>query len=183
MGFWKWLLGIVGSSTEPTLSIVGDRTELADTPPSPLPVKRGRRRDEKRHFYIFARGASFYQDGIRCCVVGEQIRLIREPNNPFSTSGNSILICRLNGQQLGHVPHEISADLAPAMDAGQQVRSEVDAILQPDKEQQTDARGRFMEKYRFFTLKVRVGLLKDPSECIPTKRSRRVHKPDSTSVG
>jgi hypothetical protein len=165
MQLWNWLLDIAGVSKEPeplTLLSVKRGGSAEPAPPLQRPVKRGRRPDEKRHFYIHACGAKHYQDGVQRCVVGEQIRLVREPNNPFSTTGTAIMPCRLNGQTLGHVPAEISIDLAPAIDAGQKVRAEVDWINQPDKEQRRTDGGQFGKKYGFW-VKVRIGLLKDPA--------------------
>jgi hypothetical protein len=153
MQLWNWLLDIAGVSTEPeppTLLSVKRGGSAESAPSAPLPVKRGRRPGEKHHFYIHARGAKHYQAAIRRCVRGERIRLVREPNNPFSTTGTAILLCRLNGQKLGYVPAEISIDLAPAIDAGQKVQAEVDWINQPDEE-------------RGFGVKIRIGLLKDPA--------------------
>jgi len=121
--------------------------------------KRGKRPDEQRHFYIHVRGAKYNnrQAAIQSCVCGEQVQLIREPNNPHDSS--AILICRLSGQELGYMPHEVSFDLALAIDAGQKVRAEVDWINQPDEEQRRNGGGKFGAKYGFGT-KIRVGLLK-----------------------
>ena len=87
------------------------------------------------------------------------MKLVREPNNPYSQTGTAILICRLNGQELGYVPHEVSIELAPIIDTGQKVRAEIDWINQPDEEQRRDTDGRFGAKYGFGA-KIRIGLLK-----------------------
>ncbi|HEX4770474.1 MAG TPA: HIRAN domain-containing protein [Bryobacteraceae bacterium] len=55
------------------------------------------------------------------CSVGEELRLVRDPNNPFDAG--AIKIMRLNGQQLGFIPQHVSRDgdpsgLAAGMDRG-----------------------------------------------------------------
>lgn len=55
----------------------------------------------------------------------------------------------MNGEDVGYVPRNDAAELAPQMDAGKQVRAEVDWLNAPSDDIQR------------FGLKVRVGLLKD----------------------
>lgn len=111
--------------------------------------QRGKRSDEQRHFYFHAHGTTYgdRQAVIRRCVRGEQLQLVREPENPYDR--NAIRICRLNGEDLGYVPRDNTAELALKMDAGQQIRAEVDWLNSPT------------EEFQRFGLKVRVGVLKD----------------------
>jgi hypothetical protein len=110
---------------------------------------RGKRSDERRHFYFHAHGVTHgdRQIAISHCVRGEQLELVREAENPYDR--NAIRIRRLNGDDLGYVPRDNAAKLAPKMDAGQQVRAEVDWLNSPN------------EEFQHFGLKVRVGVLKD----------------------
>lgn len=110
---------------------------------------RGKRSDERRHFYFHAHGITHgdRQAAIRHCVRGEQLQLVREAENPYDR--NAIRIRRLNGEDLGYVPKTNAAELAPKVDAGQQVRAEVDWLNSPT------------EDFQQFGLKVRVGLLRD----------------------
>ncbi len=77
--------------------------------------KRGRRSDERKHFYFHAHGVTYgnRQAAISCCTRGEQIQLVREPQNPYDKY--AIRICRLSSQVLGYVPRECAAELAPKM--------------------------------------------------------------------
>jgi len=79
-------------------------------------------------------------------VRGEPLRLVREPDNPYDR--NAIRVRRVNGDEVGFVPKTDAVELARKMDAGQQIRAEVDWLNSPD------------ERFHSFGLKVRVGLLK-----------------------
>jgi hypothetical protein len=110
--------------------------------------RRGKRADERYHFYFHAHGVTHgnRQTAISHCVRGEELQLVREAENPYDT--NAIRIRRLNGDELGYVPRDNAAKLAPMMDSGQQVRAEVDWLNSPS------------EEFQHFGLKVRVGVLK-----------------------
>jgi len=126
------------------------RFNLTGTANYPVDKKpRGRRKDEQRHFYFHAHGVMHgsRQRAIKQCARGEQLCLIREPENPFDK--NAIRIRRLNGGDVGYVPKEHAAELAPRIDAGEQVRAEVDWLNSPSQ---------YIEH---FGLKVRVGILKE----------------------
>jgi len=112
-------------------------------------TQRGRRSDERHHFYFHAHGITQgnRQAAISRCVQGEQLHFVREPENPYDT--NAIRIRRLSGEDIGYVPRSDAAELAPKMDTGQQVRAEADWLNSPN------------EEIPHFGLKVRVGLLKD----------------------
>ncbi|KAH9961307.1 SNF2 family N-terminal domain-containing protein [Russula dissimulans] len=47
---------------------------------------------------------------------GEQVRLIREPNNKYDR--NAIAVQNIGRTQVGHIPRQTAAKLAPAIDAG-----------------------------------------------------------------
>ncbi|KAI0298566.1 SNF2 family N-terminal domain-containing protein [Russula brevipes] len=47
---------------------------------------------------------------------GEQVRLIREPNNRYDR--NAIAVQNIGRMQVGHIPRQMAAKLAPAIDAG-----------------------------------------------------------------
>lgn len=49
---------------------------------------------------------------------GESLQLIREPDNPFSKTGNTTRVCRMNGEQLGYLSSDISETIAPRLDKG-----------------------------------------------------------------
>ena len=54
------------------------------------------------------------QELVTRCSAGEQLTLIRQPDNPYDP--NAIMICRFD--DLGFLSKDIAADLAPLMDAG-----------------------------------------------------------------
>ncbi len=110
---------------------------------------RGKRRDEQHHFYFHVHGTTQgdRQAAISRCVRREQLQFVREPENPYDK--NAVRIRRLNGEDLGYVPRNNAAELAPKMDAGQQIRAEVDWLNAP------------AEDFHSFGLKVRVGLLNE----------------------
>jgi hypothetical protein len=111
------------------------------------PPARGTRHDEQRYFCFHAHGVKFgnRQTTIKSCVRGNQVQLVREPNNFYDKF--AIRIVR-DGRELGYVPREDAATLAPMLDAGGQVRAEIDWINQPDGE------------FPAFGAKIRVGVLK-----------------------
>ncbi len=125
-----------------------DLTGTANYPADQKP--RGNRSDERCHFYFHAHGITHgdRQAVISRCVRGEHLQLVREPENPHDK--NAIRIRRLNGEDLGYVPRNDAVELALKMDAGQQIRAEVDWLNSPT------------EDFQQFGLKVRVGVLKDP---------------------
>jgi hypothetical protein len=122
-------------------------TGTANYPAEKMP--RGKRTDERRHFYFHVHGVTQgdRQAAISRCVRGEHLQLVLEAENPYDR--NAIRIRRSNGEDLGYVPRDNAAELAPKMDSGQQVRTEVDWLNSPN------------EDFPHFGVKVRVGVLKD----------------------
>ncbi|EIN11511.1 hypothetical protein PUNSTDRAFT_111629 [Punctularia strigosozonata HHB-11173 SS5] len=53
-----------------------------------------------------------YYDGL--VGPGEQVRLVREPSNKYDR--NAIKVCNIAGAQIGHLPRQVAAKLAPLMD-------------------------------------------------------------------
>lgn len=135
-------------------------------------IPRGRRPDESRHFYFHVHGVrrrygkevnphyKARQVAIKSCTRGDPVLLEREPSNQYD--GNAILVRLGNGEDAGYVPSEIAVTLAPQLDAGEQVRAEVDWINAPDA-----GFG--------YGLKVRVGILLSDAE-LQAKAARRTRK-------
>lgn len=122
---------------------------LAGTANYPAERKpRGKRKDEQSHFYFHVHGIMYRnrQAAISRCFRGEPLRLVREPETPHDR--NAIRILRSNREDIGYVPRDNAAKLAPKMDAGQPLRAEVDWSNSPTADSQ------------HFGLKVRVGLMK-----------------------
>ena len=55
---------------------------------------------------------------IERCRWGERLQLVREPENPYSPTGNATKVCRRNGEQIGYLPHDIAEEIAPRLDKG-----------------------------------------------------------------
>lgn len=67
---------------------------------------------------------TFRQDVLAKCRIGEELSLVREPDNPVDR--NAIRIMRCNGEQLGYVPaHVCMTDLAAELDKGIKVRCRI----------------------------------------------------------
>ena len=63
-------------------------------------------------------GSSFYPGAnhhIPRLQPGQQLRVEREPNNPYDANAISLHIFN---QKLGHLPRGLAAEVAPLMDAG-----------------------------------------------------------------
>lgn len=60
-------------------------------------------------------GVSFRQDAVEQCMAGDDVELVREPNNKHDK--NAIRVDSDQGQ-LGYIPSATAAKLAPYMDAG-----------------------------------------------------------------
>lgn len=56
------------------------------------------------------------QGVLKACAPGEEVRLVREPNNPHGA--NAILVLDETGKGLGYISGEDSSELAPVLDAG-----------------------------------------------------------------
>lgn len=79
-------------------------------------------------FHTKVAGVSF--DGrqriVRQTRVGENLSLVRDPNNPYDR--NAIMVLNSRGNQLGFIPKEIASDLASDMDSGSKYIATVTAI-------------------------------------------------------
>lgn len=47
---------------------------------------------------------------------GEEVRLVREPGNAYDR--NAVQVKNIGGTQVGHLPRNVAAKLAPLMDRG-----------------------------------------------------------------
>jgi len=56
---------------------------------------------EARQFHLRVAGVSYRQDVVRRCSVGERLKLVPEPTNKFDPK--AVMVCRLNGEQLGYI--------------------------------------------------------------------------------
>ena len=56
---------------------------------------------------------------IRRCRDGEPIYLVREPDNPYDP--NAIILCRGDGTDIGYIPTQQAAEIAPRLDRGSPV--------------------------------------------------------------
>ena len=60
-------------------------------------------------------------------VVGEEVYLVREPDNPFD--GNAVKVCRGNDQQIGYLDRYLAATISPQLDqCGEPVKAVVSAL-------------------------------------------------------
>lgn len=69
-------------------------------------------------FYTKVAGVTFdnRQRLIRRMSVGENISLVRDPNNPYDK--NAIKVINSNGEQIGFISKELASTMAIRMDAG-----------------------------------------------------------------
>jgi hypothetical protein len=56
---------------------------------------------EARQFHLRVAGVSYRQDVVRRCSVGERLKLVPEPTNIVDPK--AVMVCRLNGEQLGYI--------------------------------------------------------------------------------
>ena len=79
-------------------------------------------------FYSKLVGVTFEgrQDVIPTLVVGEELVMRREPDNPHDA--NAIRVWTQDGRDVGHIRKEIAADIAPLIDAGVDYRCIVTAV-------------------------------------------------------
>jgi hypothetical protein len=59
------------------------------------------------------------QDLIRKCSKGEPIYLVRQPDNPHDE--NAVLLYRKDGTDIGYLPADTAAEIAPRLDSGSPV--------------------------------------------------------------
>lgn len=79
-------------------------------------------------FYSKLVGVTFdkRQDVIPTLHDGEELTLVREPNNPFDT--NAIRVLTKDGRDVGHIRKEIAAEISPIMDKGESYRCTVTSV-------------------------------------------------------
>lgn len=65
-------------------------------------------------------------DIIGRCAIGEQIRLIPEPHNPYDR--NAIMVCRISGEQIGYLPRQCAAEVTAERTLQHQYWAFVDSI-------------------------------------------------------
>ena len=61
---------------------------------------------------------------------GEQLKLVRQPNNPYDP--NAIAVFDSQGNQLGYIRRELAAEMAYKMDRGIQYTAEVTEVTGGD---------------------------------------------------
>ena len=78
------------------------------------------------------KGVSFYKKAVDQTYYKSKIGLIREPSNKYDS--NAICVTS-NGRQVGYVPKELAAGLAPYMDQGAALRAKfVQKLISTKKE-------------------------------------------------
>ncbi len=79
-------------------------------------------------FYSKLVGVTFdnRQEVIPTLDIGEELVILREPENPYDT--NAIRILTQDGRDVGHIRREIAAHIAPLIDAGTKYRCIVTAV-------------------------------------------------------
>src|SRR5262249_54156269 len=65
-------------------------------------------------------GESHYQPALRRCRVGDELRLVPEPDNPYDP--NAIMVSRMDGKKIGYLPHGSGWSRHPADCVGFRVR-------------------------------------------------------------
>lgn len=63
------------------------------------------------------------------CSVGDKLQLLREPTNPVDESAIMVLKTK---DKIGYIPHTLSIELAPQIDAGRHFTCEILEILGGD---------------------------------------------------
>lgn len=115
----------------------------------PTPINATALQFEKLYGYVHMHGVKHNnrQATIRSCVLGESLQLVREPENPYDK--NAIRVFRPNGLDVGYMPQDNAAEIAPRMDSGETFFATVEWINSP------------RDDFRDYGLKVRVSFLKD----------------------
>lgn len=79
-------------------------------------VSRRRESYDWRNFECFVRGANRRPEVVSSCRPGQELRLVREPDN--TADPNAIKVCDLDGEQLGYIGRDTAAWLSRAIDDG-----------------------------------------------------------------
>ncbi|NFV80028.1 HIRAN domain-containing protein [Magnetospirillum aberrantis] len=80
----------------------------------------------RRTFVTGISGESYRQAEIRHAKAGEELLLIREPNNPHDR--NAIKVCRRNGQQIGYIMAGMAPRLADQINSGTRMGAVLEEI-------------------------------------------------------
>jgi hypothetical protein len=65
------------------------------------------------------------QEIIKRCKVGERLKLI---HHPIPQDENAVKICRLNGQQLGHLSADIAIEISGLLDRRTRIDAEISEV-------------------------------------------------------
>ena len=85
-----------------------------------------------REFHTKLAGVSHEQGGVnpqrllRKCKSGQQLTLIRDPQNRYDK--NAIKVCLPTGEQLGWIGKDVAERLAEDIDKGDSVRAEISEV-------------------------------------------------------
>jgi hypothetical protein len=69
-----------------------------------------------REFSTRVAGVYYYRGDVQGLLVGQILRLTREPNNPHDR--NAVAVYTPDSRQLGHIPRGFTPKLASEMDSG-----------------------------------------------------------------
>lgn len=95
---------------------------------------------KKHHCYIVGlRGYHAYR-GVWRVVVGDEVVLVREPENPYD---DMAIAGRVNETVVGHLPRDVSKIIAPLIDSG---RAELSATIR-DRPRGANARVGWARRY------------------------------------
>jgi len=128
--------------------------------------------DEHRHFFLQVHGIYHHnRDGsdrqhvIRSCHVGELLKLVAEPDNPYDE--NAVKVCRENGDQLGYLDSVNAMRFTHDMSIGWTYRVTADEIFAADR------RGKYGCRIRVGVLTMSGGLTPQEKAENPKRRPRR----------
>ncbi len=83
-------------------------------------------RPERRLDFMTA-GSRYYSDEAARVDEGDELELLREPSNPHDP--NAIVVARLGGGKIGHVPREDAALVASSLDRGAMYQATCKKVL------------------------------------------------------
>lgn len=76
---------------------------------------------------FMAAGTRYHADEAGRVSLGDELELLREPTNPYDR--NAVVVARLDGGQIGHVPREDAEAVAPLLDRGAMYQASCKKIL------------------------------------------------------
>lgn len=102
----------IGPSVTQNLTVAGQSTEVIDLSDSDNDEDAGQ--DEVyTHFASSVVGIKYYSGLVG---IGEQVKLIRQPENAYDR--NAISVKNISGVQVGHIPKDVAMRLSPLIDRG-----------------------------------------------------------------